>query len=138
MAFTVMRAQYFRAEVEDRPGKAFQLFSDLSSHDVDLLAVSAVPVGPIHTQFTLFPKSIDKLIAAADRLNLRLSGPHAAILVTGDDKMGALVDCHRRLADAKINVFAAYGVSVGEGAYSYVLHVRPDDFEDAARVLEAG
>jgi len=137
MAVKVMRVEYYRTEVEDRPGQAYQLFSDLAAHNVDLVAVSAVPVGPTHTQFTLFPKASEPMIAAAARLNLRLSGPHMALLVQGDDRLGALVECHRKLADAKINVFAAIGVTTSAGEYAYVIHVRPDEFESAAGKLDA-
>jgi len=137
MSVNVRRVDYYRTEVEDAPGIGYQLLKQLSSHDVNLLAISAVFVGPTHTQFTLFPKSSETLIDAAQHLNLALTGPYRALLVSGDDQMGALVQYHLRLADARINVFATYGVADGKGGYGYVIHVRPDDFEAAANALDA-
>jgi len=137
MAVSARRVQYYRAEVEDRAGQAYELLSHLAKHDVNLLAVSTVPVGPTHTQFTLFPDETDKLIDAAGRLGLVLFGPYTAILIRGDDRMGALLDVHRKLADARINIYAAHGVTSGEGRYGYVIHMRPDDVEDTARILGA-
>lgn len=137
MAARSRRVEYYRTEVEDRAGQAYELLSHLASHDVNLLAVSMVPVGPTHTQFTLFPESSATLIKAAERLGLVLFGPHSAILVQGDDRLGALLDVHRTLANARINVYATSGVTVGDGHYGYVIYVRPEDFENTANVLEA-
>ena len=80
---------------------------------------------------------VDKLIEAAERLGLVLSGPHAAILIQGDDRLGALLDVHRKLADARINVYATSGVSSGKGYYGYVIHVRPEDVDNTAATLDA-
>jgi hypothetical protein len=137
MAVTARRVEYFRAEVEDRPGTAYELLQDLARRDVNLLALDAVPVGPIYTQFTLFPEDSNHLVEAAQHLGLKLLGPHPAIIIQGDDQLGALAELHRRLADARINVYAANGVTDGKGGYGYVIHVRPDDFEVAANVLGA-
>ena len=96
-----------------------------------------MPVGPTDTQFTLLPESTNKLIKAAEHPGLTLVGPHPAILIQGDDQLGALVDIHRKLADARINVYATNRVTDGDGHYGYVVHVRPDDFENAANLLDA-
>lgn len=137
MSIVARRVNYYRTEVEDSPGTAYHLLKQLASDGVNLLAISAVPVGPTHIQFTLFPEDSQKLIKAADHLNLTLVGPERAILIQGDDHMGALVDYHLKLADASINIFAANGVTDGRGRYGYVMHMRPDDLEAAASVLDA-
>ena len=66
-----------------------------------------------------------------------LVGPHCAFLVQGDDRLGAFVDIHRRLAEASINVFSATGVSDGRGGYGYLIYVGPEDFGPAAELLGA-
>ena len=40
-----------------------------------------------------------------------LDGPHAALLVHGDDRLGALAEIHERLHGVTINVFASTGVT---------------------------
>jgi hypothetical protein len=137
MAHTVTRVEYYRTDIEDRPGQAYELLSHLANKKVNLLAVSAFPVGPAHTQFTLFPESSSTLIDAAQSLGLTLTGPTPAILIRGDDQLGALVVSHRKLADAGVSVFATNGVSDGGGRYGYVIHVRPDDFDAACNALDA-
>jgi len=137
MSVRAKRIEYYRTEMEDRAGQAYELLSHLAKKGVNLLAVSIVPVGPTHTQFTLFPESKNKLIKAAERLGLVLMGPHSAILIQGDDRLGALLEVHRKLADARINIYAASGVTSENGHYGYVLHVRPDDIDNTAHVLGA-
>lgn len=135
MAFSIRRVDYFYTTVRDLPGEAFRLLSELASHEVDLLAFSAVPIGPTRTQLTLFPEDSAKLASAADKNGLELDGPHPALLVQGDDELGALAGVHALLHEANVNVYASSGVTDGRGRFGYVVYVRPEDFEDAARAL---
>jgi len=66
---------------------------------------------------------------------LRLDGPHPALLVQGDDELGALAAIHRKLSDADIPVFSSSGVTDGSGRFGYVLHIRPDAVERAEAAL---
>lgn len=135
MATKIQRVDYFHATVRDRPGEAYRLLSQLASSGVSLLAFSAIPAGPEHTQLMLFPKSPDSLMRAAGVTGMVLTGPQHAFLIQGDDELGALAETHRRLFDANVNVYASTGVADGQGGYGYVIYVRSDDFEDAARAL---
>jgi len=128
----VRRAEYFYATVDDQPGQAMKVLSALADLGIDLMAFTTVPTGPAHTQVTLFPDSAAKLTAEAARIGLRLDGPHRALLVQGDDELGALVDLHARIASAGVNVYASTGVTDGLGRYGYVVYVKPEEFERAA------
>jgi hypothetical protein len=135
MAVTIRRVDYFNTTVEDQPGEAYKLLSELARLGLNLLAFAAVPVGPTRTQLTLFPEDTAKTAAAADRASLQLDGPHAALLVQGDDELGALAAIHEKLYESGVNVYASTGVTDGQGAFGYVLYVRPDQFDRAARTL---
>ncbi|HKJ25260.1 MAG TPA: hypothetical protein VKB65_10590 [Myxococcota bacterium] len=135
MANQIRRAGYFYTTVPDRPGEAYRLLSDLAAVRVDLLAFTAVPVGPYRTQLALFPDDEGSLREAGDRIGLDLDGPHWALIVQGDDEIGSLAAIHERLYEADVNVYAASGVTDGRGGFGYVLYVRPDDFEAAAKAL---
>jgi len=135
MAHHIRRAGYFYATVEDQPGEALKVLSALADLGVDLMAFTTVPMGPAHTQVTLFPDSPAKLTAEAARVGLTLDGPHPALLVQGDDELGALVDFHARIADAGVNVYASTGVTDGRGRFGYVVYVKPEDFERAAEAV---
>jgi len=131
----IRRVEYFHATVKDQPGEAYQLLSHLATAAVNLLAFNAVPVGPEQTQLVIFPESVESLAQAAERTGLIMTGPQRAFLIQGDDKLGALVDLHRKLSDARINVYASSGVTDGVGGYGYVLYVRSEHYEDAAAAL---
>lgn len=135
MASRIRRVEYFHATVQDRPGEAHQILTELARTGINLLAFSAVPAGVERTQLMLFPESVDLLLRVAARSGLVLAGPQRALLVQGDDELGALAEVHRHLADARVNVYASTGVADGRGGFGYVLFVRSDDFESAARVL---
>jgi hypothetical protein len=135
MSMTIRRVEYFHATVKDQPGEAYKLLSRLATDEVSLLAFNAVPVGPEQTQLVIFPESVASLARTAEKTGIILTGPQRAFLIQGDDQLGALVELHRKLADAKVNVYASSGVTDGRGGYGYVLYVRSEHFEDAASAL---
>jgi hypothetical protein len=135
MAFRVRRVAYFYVTVNDEPGEAYRLLAQLARLGINLLAFTGVPTGPQRTQLSVFPEDNGRFAAAAKQANLAADGPHPALLVQGDDELGALAGVHERLQDAAVNVYASHGVTDGRGAFGYVLYVRPDRFEHAAVAL---
>ena len=117
-------------------GAAYRVLSELAERGVKLLAFTAVPVGPALAQFTLFPEEPKKLAAEASLAGLVLDGPHHALLVQGDDELGAFAGIHEHLAEAHVDIYASSGVTDGRGSFGYVIYVREDQFDKAARALE--
>ena len=99
------------------------------------MAFTAVPVGPSQTQLTLFPDEKGKLETEALNARMSLDGPYPAILVQGDDYVGVLADIHQQLFEARVNVFAANAVTDGKGDFGYVIYVRKDEYNKAAKAL---
>ncbi len=135
MATTIRRVSYFYLSVGDQPGDAYKLLTQLAELGVNLLAFTAIPVGPMRTQLTLFPEDRLKMEDAARKAGLSLDGPHSAFLVQGDDELGALAGVHAKLYEADVNVYASSGVADGKGTYGYVLYVRPEEYQRAATAL---
>jgi len=135
MAATVRPVAYFYLVVEDRPGEAYRLLAGIASGGVNLLAFNAIPLGMAKTQLVLFPDDVEQLARVAEDQGLALSGPQHAILIQGDDRLGALVDIHRQLFEAGINVGCSSGLTDGRGGFGYLLYMRHDDFDRAAAVL---
>ncbi len=135
MAHTIRRVDYFYTTVRDEPGHGYKLLSQLAELGVNLLALVSVPVGPMRTQLTIFPEDSARLQKAAGTAGFSLDGPHPALLVHGDDELGALVGIHEKLHHAKVNVYASSGVSDGKGRYGYVMYVRPNEYDRAAKAL---
>lgn len=135
MQRNIKRVEYFHITVRDRPGEAYQFLERLSAAGVNLLAFNAVPAGLEQMQLVLFPESPEQLAAAADERGLELLGPHDALMIQGDDELGALADIHRLLSDAGVNVAASNGLSDGRGGYGYLIYVRDGDLAAASRAL---
>lgn len=135
MATLIRRVGYVNLTVRDQPGEAYRLLSGLASQGVGLLAFSAVPIGPTETQLRLFPDDLDDLIQAAGKIGLVLSKPVTALLIQGDDQMGAVAEIHGRLSEAGVNVYASNGVADGRGRYGYVIYLRPEELGAAENAL---
>ena len=135
MAFKIRRVDYFYTTVKDQPGEAYKVLSLLASFGINLLAVTAVPFGPMNTQLTIFPDDTAQLRNEAQKCGLKLEGPQPALLVQGDDKLGALAEVHSRLYANSVNIYASSGVADGKGHYGYIIYVRPDDYEKAVAAL---
>jgi hypothetical protein len=135
MAHSIRRVEYFYTSVRDRPGEAYKLLAQLAEMGLNLLAFTAVPVGPLHTQLTLFPEDGGKMLATAQRAGFTIDGPHTAFLVQGDDELGALAEIHQKLFQAGVNVYASSGVTDGRGSFGYVVYLRPEDMPTAEEAL---
>jgi hypothetical protein len=135
MAHTIRRVEYFNATVKDEPGQGYKLLSQLAERGVNLLAFTAVPVGLMQTQLTIFPDDAGRLAQAARSAGLPLMGPYPAFLVQGDDELGEFARIHADLYRANVNVYASSGVTDGHGGYGYVLYVRPEAYDRAAQIL---
>jgi hypothetical protein len=136
MAFKIQRVDYYYVSVEDRPGEAYKLLSMMADVGVNLLAFNAVPVGPLRTQLSLFPEDSRILAEEARKAGITLDGPYPALLVQGDDELGALAGIHEKLYQSNVNVFASNCVTDGCGSYGYIIYVRPEEFKSATEALK--
>ena len=135
MAIKIRKSDYFYTSVTDQPGEAYKLLEQLESIGVNLLAFTAIPMGPERTQFTLFPEDSNILQQAAENAGFTIDGPHPAILVQGDDELGALTGIHKKLYQANVNVYTSSGVTDGKGSFGYVMYIKPEEFDRAASAL---
>lgn len=135
IAYSIRPVDYFYVNVRDELGAAYRVLSALASRGVDLLAFTAVPSGPSMAQFSLFPEDSNMLVAEARAAQIPLEGPHHALLVQGDDELGALAALHERLFKGGVDVYASTGVTDSRGSFGYVVYVREDQFHRAAEAL---
>lgn len=135
MATHISRVEYFYCNVHDQPGEAHRLLSRLGGSGVNLLAFNAIPMGFDQTQLMLFPERAADLARVAETEGLVLDGPQYALLIRGDDELGALANIHRKLADAGVNVSAACGITDQQGGFGYIVYISADDFASATAAL---
>jgi hypothetical protein len=136
MAFTIRPVDYYYLNVRDELGAAYRVLSTLAERGVNLLAFTAVPAGPSLAQFAIFPEDPNTLVAEARAAQMPLEGPHHALLVQGDDVLGAFASVHERLYQAGVDIYASTGVTDSRNAFGYIVYVREDQFERAASALE--
>ena len=74
MAYRIRRVEYFHTTVVDQPGESYKVLSALAGLGVNLLAFTAVPVGPDTTQLTLFPEDPSKMKSEAQKAGMALEG----------------------------------------------------------------
>jgi hypothetical protein len=137
MLEAVKNVDYYYTIVADKPGEARKLLEFLSERTVNLLALTAFPIGEGKSQIDLIPDDPEVLKAAAADANITLVGPKKAFLLQGEDRIGALYDVHLKLSNAGINIYACNGVVDGTGRFGYVIWVAPTDFEKASKVLRS-
>ena len=61
MATKIRRVDYFYATIKDQPGEAYLFLQQLADLGINLLAFTAVPVGPTSTQLSIFPEDAKDL-----------------------------------------------------------------------------
>ena len=137
MISSVKEVEYYYTVVADRPGEARKLLEFLSEKTVNLLALTAFPLGGGQSQIDLFPDDSDHLKEAAEDAQISLVGPKKAFLIQGDDQLGALYDFHLKLSNAGINIYASNGVVDGTGRFGFIVWVDPGDDEEASEVLRS-
>jgi hypothetical protein len=137
MASVVNEVEYYYSEVADKPGEARKLLEFLSEKKVNLLALTAFPLGDGRSQIDFFPTDSEKLKSAAGDAGISLVGPKKAFLIQGEDKVGALYEFHLKLSNAGINIHASNGAVDGTGRFAYVIWVNPDDYENASKALKS-
>ncbi|MHC4944690.1 MAG: hypothetical protein ACYTG7_16860 [Planctomycetota bacterium] len=137
MSAVIRSVEYFYIMIEDKPGEAYRMLTQLASEAVNLLAFNIIPTGPSTAQIVIYPENVDTMNQMLAGKGSRMYGPNRAFLITGDDELGALLEIHEKLTAAEINVVTSSGISDSTGRYGYVLHVRPEDYDRAAGLLHA-
>jgi hypothetical protein len=136
MSNTLRRVDYFHVMVPNRAGQGAKIMSALAAEGVNLLAFSGFPSGG-KAQLDLMPDDSAKLRKAAKKLGLKLSKRKTGFLYHGDDRVGAMNNILKKLADAKINVVAVDAVGSGKGRFGAIFWVRPNAVAKAAKTLGA-
>jgi hypothetical protein len=137
MALYVKKIEYFNITVDGNAGEGYKLLSVFAGAGVNLLAFKAVPLDPKRTRFSLFPDSSLKMKDGAKKAGLELDGPHAALIIQGDeDESGACADIHEKISRAGINVYESNGIADIKGSYGVILYLKQEDCEKALAVLQ--
>jgi hypothetical protein len=131
------KVSYFYTTATDRPGEGAGVLRVLSDHGVNLRAFSATPMGPDHTHFVLFPERPEAMVRILQDAGLLVSGPHHALLVEGEDEIGALEGLYRTLQERGIHVYSSLAIG-SRGRFGCILYLKPSDLDPALDALANG
>lgn len=134
MTETIRRIDYFYIVTPNRPGEAARALTTLKDAGINLLAFSGFPKGR-RAQLDFIPVDPAAFAKVAKNAGWKLSARKSGFLIQGEDRVGALADLLRRLADAKVNVTAVDAVCGGMERYGAILWVKPRDLKRAAKAL---
>ncbi len=137
MADRVSRVNYAYLMVPSRPGHGARITEELRDAGVNLLAMTAFPTRGGKGQVDLIAEDLGPIRRIARRNGWRLSDVRKGFLVRGDDRVGAVHNHLKKLAERKINVTAFDAVTAGKGRYGMILWVKPKDYARAAAALRA-
>jgi hypothetical protein len=135
MPDTIRQVEYFYMLVPDKVGEAAKALRALKDGGINLLAFSGFPEGR-RGQLDFIPADAAAFKSAAKANKWKIVGPKRALLIQGDDRVGAVAEIAGKLADAKINVIALDAVCA-DGRYGALCWVAQRDFKKAAQLLGA-
>jgi len=129
------KVEYYSVIVPNKPGKGAQLLDALKTAGVNFTGIWGYPIGKNKCRIDLVAEDPALLKKAARQLKIEIGKKQTAFHFTGEDHPGALADVLARLADKRINVYAAQAVCAGSGRFGALVQVDPDDVRRAAKVL---
>lgn len=136
MAWKIRKVDYFKMETSNRPGEGANVLSIFRAAKVNMLVFTGFPSGR-RAQIDFIPENTAAFKAAAEKVGLKLLLKKGGFLVQGDDRVGAVADILKLLANARINVTAIDAICAGKGRFGAILWVKQEDVTRAARVLKA-
>ena len=122
-------------EVEDKPGGLQSLLAQAASANVDFQCFAAFSAGGGKGQIYLSAKDEGALKACTEKAGIETTTA-AGFIISGDDKVGAVAEALKGLADAGINGVAGAAM-VCDGSYHMLVVVNAADGEAAAKALGA-
>jgi hypothetical protein len=135
MSLVSKKVEYYNIIVQGDIAEASKLLTTIAGAGVDFLAFKATPLDTKRTRFTLFPIDGSVLTAGVLKAGLKPDGPHSAIIITGDERPGALADIYRKLSEAGIKVEESTGIAHVNKGYGVVLYLQKEDCDKAITAL---
>ena len=135
MTLKYRKAEYYNIIVQGNIAEGARLLTTIADAGVDFLAYKAIPIEHNHTQFTLFAKDGSKMTAGAKTAGIQLDGPYSAVIITGEEKPGALAEIYRKLSQAGIQVEESSGIAHVNGGYGVVLYLKQEDCDKAMAIF---
>jgi hypothetical protein len=113
------RVTDFQISVPDQPGEVAHLARDLKAAGINLRALWGFGIGGGQAELLCVPEDVNAFRAFLDERG-HVYNERRVVSMTGDDKLGALVDTLEQIATAGINVHATDVVALGGQFVAYL------------------
>lgn len=129
------KLDYYSVTVPNKPGKGEHLLTAFKEAGVNFVGIWGYPAGKSKSRIDLVPVDAAALKKAAKQLKIEIGKKQTAFHITGEDRPGAVAEILAKLAEKKINVYAAQALCAGSGRFGALLQVDPDDVKKAGKAL---
>ena len=133
----VRKMSYVNLKVPSRSGQAVNVLKALRDAGVNLQAFTGFPTGGGKSQMDLISDDLNGVKRVARAEGWRISKVKRGFMATGQDRIGAVHNILKRLANKNINVVAVDAVSAGKKQFGMIFWVKPGDYRRAASALNA-
>ncbi len=135
MSLSVKKVTQLKVQVEDRPGQLAELARGAAGEGLNFLAMTGYAREGGTAEIIAIPEDPDraKMLAANAGISLETS---EALLITGDDKLGAIAEIAEKIAALGVNIIATEAIAV-EGKFGCWVVVAPEDLDKVADALGA-
>jgi hypothetical protein len=128
---------YYVGMIADKPGEGARVLNAFKEAGINLVAFLGYPKARKAEIIIAVEEKAPALGPVARKVGLALGKKQKALLVTGEDRPGALAEVMEKLAGAGINVATAHAVSGGSGRFGALITVGPAALRKAVKVLTA-
>ncbi len=133
MADQIRKMTCLTATVEDRPGILAEALKALADANINMLGVWGYPISGGKGRIMGIPQDVEKARALAAQTGVELE-ESTVFVIEGEDRVGALVEPTRKVADAGINIYAATALAAGS-RFTAAIWVNPDEVDRTAELL---
>lgn len=129
------KLECYSVVVPNKPGKGVHVLSAFKEAGVNFVAIWGYPVGKSKSRIDLVAADPALLKKTAKHLKIDLGKKQTALHIAGEDRPGAVADMLAKLAEQKINVYAAQALCAGGGRFGALIQVDKDDVKKAVKLL---
>jgi len=128
---------YYVGMIADKPGEGARVLNAFKDAGVNLAAFLGYPKARKAEVIIAVEEKAPALGPIARKAGLALGKKQKALLVSGEDRPGALAEVLEKLAGAGINIVSSHAVCGGAGRWGALITVAPAALKKAVKVLAA-